>query len=128
MQKTILDEIFNAVEIDERIDTGIFDVSQPQHIDVFIEHAISHGLSEQFAINCANLLTEGKYPERQAYNVNGLLVTFPTPEYKQRALANGTHFEHNPKNAQVNIFGGDAASPQQAPQQSTTSALAYLGA
>lgn len=112
---TLLDEILNAVEYDERIDTGIFDIGNPSHIDVFIDHVTSRGLKMEFAINCANILTEGKYPERQAYNINGLLVTFPTPEYKQRALANGTHFEHNPKNAQVNIFGADSAQQPQVP-------------
>jgi hypothetical protein len=112
---TLLDEILNAVEYDARIDTGIFDIGNPSHIDVFIDHVTSRGLKMEFAINCANILTEGKYPERQAFNVNGLLVTFPTPEYKQRALSNGTHFEHNPKDAQVNIFGADAAQQPQVP-------------
>ena len=48
------------------------------------------------------------------YNKDGLLVTFPSPEYKQRAIARGTHFEKNPKTAQVNIFGGEA-QPAPAP-------------
>jgi hypothetical protein len=50
---------------------------------------------------------EGNFPERQAYNKDGLLVTFPTPEYKQRAIKRGTHFEENPKKADVNIFADD---------------------
>jgi hypothetical protein len=50
-----------------------------------------------------NNVLEGKYPERQAYNAKGILVTFPNPEYKTAALARGTHFEVDPKKAQSNI-------------------------
>jgi hypothetical protein len=64
--------------------------------------------------NIPYIVTEGKYPERQAYNADGLLVTFPTPEYKQRAIARGTHFEKNPK-------AGQAAPIFQQPTQQTQS-------
>lgn len=77
---------------------------------------ISNGLIEEDAMGITNIIAEkGKYPERQAYNKNGLLVTFPTPEYKARAIQKGTHFEKNPKVSQSNLFGGG----QQAPQQPT---------
>jgi hypothetical protein len=62
-------------------------------------------------------MLEGKYPERQAYNTNGILVTFPTPEYKQKAIARGTHFEENPKRGQANVFTGDEQPEQPSGQQ-----------
>jgi hypothetical protein len=64
-------------------------------------------------VNEISVISEkGKHPERQAYNKNGLLVTFPTPEYKARAIAKGTHFEKNPKSSQTNLFGGGQQAPQ----------------
>jgi hypothetical protein len=75
---------------------------------------VVNGLNKDDACEVTNLIAEkGKYPERQAYNKNGLLVTFPTPEYKARAIAKGTHFEKNPKVAQSNLFGGGQEAPQQ---------------
>jgi hypothetical protein len=41
-------------------------------------------------------MVEGKYPERQAFNKDGVLVTFPTPQHKAKAISRGTHFEENP--------------------------------
>lgn len=81
-------------------------------------------------VNDVSVLTEkGKHPERQAYNKNGILVTFPTPEYKARALAKGTHFEKDPRAAQSNLFGGgqqapSAATPSTAPAVPPTGAPA----
>lgn len=75
---------------------------------------ISNGLNEEDAYSVASIIAEkGKHPERQAYNKNGLLVTFPTPEYKARAIAKGTHFEKNPKAGQSNLFGGGQQAPNQ---------------
>lgn len=75
---------------------------------------ISNGLNEEEAYGVARVIAEkGKHPERQAYNKNGLLVTFPTPEYKARAIAKGTHFEKNPKVGQSNLFGGGQQAPNQ---------------
>lgn len=68
----------------------------------------------EFVNEISVIVEKGKHPERQAYNKNGILVTFPTPEYKARAIARGTHFEKNPKAAQSNLFGGGQQAPQSA--------------
>jgi hypothetical protein len=60
-----------------------------------------------------NKMLEGKYPERQAYNKDGLLVTFPTPQHKTKAISRGTHFEQDPTKAAPNVF---AAGQQPAAQ------------
>lgn len=66
-------------------------------------------------VNEVSMIAEkGKHPERQAYNKNGLLVTFPTPEYKARAIAKGTHFEKDPRASQSNLFGGGQQAPNAA--------------
>ena len=114
--KEIYNKVLEAVAIDPRLDTGIFDVSNNDHLSIFREYLVKEGISEDAAIAASNKLAEaGRFPERQCYNKDGLLVTFPSPEHKQRAIARGTHFEKNPKTAQVNIFG---AEPQ--PTAATT--------
>lgn len=85
-------------------------------LQALYESLVSNGISESNSINLVNdvgiISEKGKHPERQAYNKNGILVTFPTPEYKARAMANGTHFEKDPKVGQSNLFGGGNQAPQ----------------
>lgn len=85
-----------------------------QGVESLYNSLISNGLNEEDAYGITSIIAEkGKHPERQAYNKNGLLVTFPTPEYKARAIAKGTHFEKNPKVGQSNLFGGGQQAPNQ---------------
>ncbi len=117
--KEIYNKVLDAVALDPRLETGIFDVLNNDHLSVFREYLMKEGMSEEQSIFASNKLAEaGRFPDRQAYNSDGILVTFPTPEYKQRALSRGTHFEENPKKSQVNIFQNAPAQPAQAPQAS----------
>jgi hypothetical protein len=88
-----------------------------ENLQVLCESLVSNGLSEADSINIVNdmvvIAEKGKHPERQAWNANGILVTFPTPEYKARALSRGTHFEKDPRVAQSNLFGGGQTAPNQ---------------
>jgi hypothetical protein len=114
-------KVLDEVSIDPRLDSGIFDVLNDTHLSIFREYLIKEGEDEELAILASNKLAEsGKHPERQAYNKDGLLVTFPSPEYKQRAISRGTHFEKNPKIAQTNLFGGET-TPQAQPSASVKS-------
>jgi len=81
----------------------------------------NHGLALNDVKTIHNKMVEGKYPERQAYNKDGLLVTFPTPQHKARAIQRGTHFEQDPSKGQQNVFGGGQQPPgaQQPPQAPT---------
>lgn len=103
----IIDHILAEVCLDDRIQDGIFDMSNNSHMD-----ALRESMSDKFGISlndCKsihNKMVEGKYPERQAYNKDGLLVTFPTPQHKARAIQRGTHFEQDPSKGQSNVFGG----------------------
>ena len=120
--KEIYNKVLDAVAIDTRLDTGIFDVLNNDHLSIFRELLVKEGVSEDIAITASNKLAEaGRFPERQCYNKDGLLVTFPSPEHKQRAIARGTHFEKNPKAALVNIFGAEP-EPQQGQAQAPVTA------
>jgi len=98
-----IDKFLNKISLDERITDGIFEITNNDHLDIFQEYLEKMGATTDESIEFRNKMIEGKHPERQAYNTNGILVTFPTPEYKQRALQRGTHFEKNPKAGQSNL-------------------------
>lgn len=113
--KQVFSEALEKASTDQLIENGVFDISKQEHIELFREYLFESKLDSDIITFYLNKMVEGKYPERQAYNSNGILVTFPTPEYKQKAIARGTHFEENPKKGQVNVFTGDD-QPEQ-PQQ-----------
>lgn len=92
----ILDRVFAEVCLDERITDGIFKMDEQTHMDALRDYFLRKGVHRESAIAVTNRMVEGKYPERQAYNKDGILVTFPTPQHKARAIARGTHFEKNP--------------------------------
>ncbi len=89
----IFDTILNEVCLDERVTNGIFKLEEDAHMQALREKFIQHGLTKEAAIELSNKMLEGKYPERQAYNKDGILVTFPTPKHKKNAIRNRTHFE-----------------------------------
>lgn len=108
----IIDRILAEVCLDERIEDGIFDMSNNTHMDVLRESLTDgYGVSLNDAKTVHNKMVEGKYPERQAYNKDGLLVTFPTPQHKQRAIQRGTHFEKDPTTGPQNVFAGGQQPP-----------------
>lgn len=92
----LVDRVFSEVCLDERITDGIFRMEEEQHMNALRDYFVRKGIAPEAAIHVTNRMVEGKYPERQAYNRDGILVTFPTPQHKHRALARGTHFEKNP--------------------------------
>lgn len=122
--KNIIQELLNEICLDSRIENGIFLLEKNSHMDVLQEYIQKkYNIEKQKAIHIRNLILEaGKFPERQAYNKDGILVTFPTPEHKKRAIDKGTHFAENPKKQQVNIFGDEkptvdtAVASEQPPQ------------
>ncbi len=104
MKSSEIDEMLSKICLDERISSGIFNLDDNDHIKILIEYLENGIIEKSKATLFINKMLEGKFPQRQAYNSDGLLVTFPTPEYKQRAIGRGTHFEENPKKGQANIF------------------------
>lgn len=115
--KQIFFEALEKASTDNSIENGIFDISKQEHIEVLREYLLESNIDSKIVNLYLNKMLEGKYPERQAYNSNGILVTFPTPEYKQKAIERGTHFEENPKRGQANIFTGDEQPEQPSGQQ-----------
>jgi hypothetical protein len=92
----IVDSILSEVCIDERVKDGIFRLEEDEHMSALRDLLVRRGLTQEAAIEMSNRMLEGRFPERQAYNADGVLVTFPTPQHKQKAIKRGTHFEKNP--------------------------------
>ena len=102
----LLEKILNNVSLDERVSDGIFDVCNPSHMDVMREYLTARGIDDASASEFCKLVTEkGRFPEKQAYNKNGILTTFPSAAYKARAISKGTHFEQDPTKGKPNVFG-----------------------
>ena len=113
----LVETILNDVCLDSRVKDGCFKIENSEHMDALREYLVNKGMEAEMAKEYCNKVVEGKYPERQAYNKNGILVTFPTPEYKHRAIKKGTHFDQDPTAGQKahNLFTQD--TPQQTPPQ-----------
>jgi hypothetical protein len=95
----IIEKILNDVCLDERISDGIFQMENTLHMNALREYFIKKGLPERHAVNITNKMLEGKYPERQAWQKNtGILVTWPTPQYKAKAMKKepGKYTDQNP--------------------------------
>jgi outer membrane biosynthesis protein TonB len=118
--------IFEALDKSSRdisIEDGVFDITKQEHIEILRGNLLEVGMSVETVTDYLNKVVEGKFPERQAYNKNGILVTFPTPEYKQKAIAKGTHFEKNPTKGDPNVFADDPTTqekPKAEPEQKPT--------
>lgn len=109
----IIERILNEVCLDDRVVDGAISFDNPTHVDVLREYMISKGIPESVANEeCNRILEKGQHPERQAYNKDGLLVTFPTSKHKADAITAGTHFDKDPTKPPSNIFGGEAQQDQ----------------
>ena len=115
MKSELVEKVLNDVSLDPRIVDGMFNIEENLHMDVLREYLSKKGIEESVVVEFSNKVVEGKYPERQAYNAKGILVTFPTPEYKQAAIERGTHFEEDPTKKPSNVF--QTSTPAAAPKQ-----------
>lgn len=96
--KELIEKILTETALDPRIETGVLDIYNHEHLDIMSEYMIKQGIDQTVISEFINSITidEGKYPERQAYNKDGWLVTFPSKEYKDAAIKKRTHFASDP--------------------------------
>ena len=92
-----IEDTLREVCLDSRIPNGSFNIEDKNHVYILREY-----IAERFDLEFADaliskvLVTEGNFPERQAYNKDGILVTFPDAESKKAAIDRGTHLANNP--------------------------------
>lgn len=148
--KKFISDIISEAALDQRIPDGVVDLYNTDHVQVVAEKMYDAGANE-FLINefIERFVVEGKHPERQAYNKDGWLVTFPSKEYRDAAIKRGTHSTSDPTHGkggmnlyykkrgkqkrqvqQVKTLSGDdtqkeqPATPDQKPQEPAQQATA----
>ncbi len=90
--------LVNEIGCDSRIKNGTLDLKNEDHVFVLQEYLEKAGYDiNEIVEKTARLFEAGRFPERQAYNKDGILVTFPNKQYRDRAVNKGTHFAENPK-------------------------------
>ena len=110
--------VLNDVCCDNRIKNGVIDLKNADHVFVLQEYLEKVGFDIETIVNkTAQLFEAGRFPERQAYNKDGILVTFPNKEYRDRAINKGTHFAENPKKGETNIFTQPPTDIEQKPEE-----------
>ena len=123
LRDRIIEKVLKEVSVDSRLTDGIFDIQNNQHIGYLCEYLIGKGIDVDIVYEFVQpLMEKGKYPDRQAYNRKGILVTFPTPEYKKEAIAAGTHFEDDPTRGRPNVFSGGDSPPATEPPPAASAA------
>jgi hypothetical protein len=118
IQESILD-----VSLDPIVETGIFDATNPEHIFSLIESLEGKGIADNVITEAVAVLRyEGKFPDRQAFNKDGWLVTFPSAEYKQQAIKRHTHFDSDPThgNGGMNLYYKRKGKQKRMTQQDTS--------
>jgi hypothetical protein len=116
------ESIINDACCDVRIKDGVLRIDNPEHVFVLQEYLEKAGYSMDYIVeNTAELFEAGRFPERQAYNKDGILVTFPSKEYRDRAVDKGTHFAENPKKNVGTLYApGDSGELSTADVSKTT--------
>ena len=96
MKDIIIERILSDVCSHKNVTDGIVNFNNQSHIDVLKEVLSNLGIGSSKIEEIACSLGEGNFPERQAYNKEGFLVTFPDPVYKKKALSTGKYSEKDP--------------------------------
>jgi hypothetical protein len=123
--KTIIDVVNDAildVSINPIVESGIFDPNNDEHIFLLIENLDGRLDEEAISEAVQALRLEGKHPDRQAYNKEGWLVTFPSKQYRDAALKKGTHSLADPTHGKggMNLYYKRRGKQKRMTQQQPT--------
>ena len=116
--------IITEASMDTRIQDGVVNLKNIEHVQVVAE-AMYDACGDESIVNefVDGFVDEGKYPDRQAYNKDGWLVTFPSAEYKQRAIKKGTHYGSDPTHGKggMHLYYKKRGKQKRQTQQSVSS-------
>lgn len=121
--KKFIENIVTEASLDRRVPNGVVDLKNVEHVQVIAEAMYDSCGNEQVVNEFVNIFTEGgKYPDRQAFNKEGWLVTFPSAEYKKAAIKRGTHFPSDPTHGTggMNLYYKKMGKQRRQTQQVTT--------
>lgn len=125
--KNLISDIIAEAALDSRIDDGIVDLKNTNHLQIVAEKMYDTVLDEQIVNEFVkNFVDEGKYPERQAYNKEGWLVTFPSKEYRDAAVKRGSHAISDPTHGKggMNLYYRRKGKQRRQTQQGTSTIAA----
>jgi len=119
-----IDTILLEAALDARVESGMVDVKNAEHLIVLAEHMVDNGLDAGMVASLINelVIRDGKYPDRQAYNKDGWLVTFPSAEYMQAAIKRGSHYKSDPTHGRggMNLYYKKRGKQKRMTQQDPT--------
>ncbi len=121
--KSLISNIVTEAALDSRIPDGIVNLDNIDHIQVVAERIYDTVLDEDIVNEFLSfILNEGKHPERQAFNKDGWLVTFPSKEYRDAAIKKGTHSISDPTHGKggMNLYYKKKGKQKRQTQQATT--------
>jgi hypothetical protein len=115
--------VITEASLDARIPDGMVNLKNTDHLQVVAE-AMYDACGDEGIVNefVESFMDEGKYPDRQAYNKDGWLVTFPSAEYKKRAIKKGTHYASDPTHGKggMNLYYKKRGKQKRQTQQVAT--------
>ena len=120
----LIDYVISEASLDARISDGMLNLSNTEHIEVVAETMHKICDDDQLVTEfIKTILNEGKYPDRQAFNKEGWLVTFPSKEYRDAAIKKGTHAISDPTHGRggMNLYYKRRGKQKRQTQQATTS-------
>ena len=121
---TFLQSVLLEAAIDHRIPSGVLDIGNDEHRTVIAEKLLDRSIDPRIVSEVVNkmALKDGKYPDRQAFNKEGWLVTFPTPEHRAAAIKKKTHFISDPTHGQggMNLYYKRKGKQARQQQQDTS--------
>ena len=123
MIENFIENIISEAALDARIHNGMVDVKNIEHIQVIAE-IMYDKCEDETLVNefVRKFINEGKYPDRQAYNKDGWLVTFPSKEYRDAAIKRGTHAISDPTHGKggMNLYYKKRGKQKRQTQQAAT--------
>lgn len=122
-----ISSVINEASLDSRIPDGVINLENIDHVIVLAETMYNQcGDAEIVNEFLQTFMEEGKYPERQAYNKEGWLVTFPSKEYRDAAIKKKTHFTSDPTHGKggMNLYYKKKGKQKRQTQQATTATKA----
>jgi len=114
-KNSVIEQLLLEVCAHPKVSDGIVNFEIQEHVDALIDVLRKTSMDESTIRSVTNPLNEGKHPERQAYNREGFLVTFPNSDYKKQALASGEYTNQDPTNGKGGMHLVKKVEPTDAP-------------
>lgn len=121
--ENFINDIVLEASLDGRISDGVLNIKNPEHVKVVAELMYDKCGDEKIVNEfVTKFMAEGKHPDRQAFNKDGWLVTFPSKEYRDAAIKKGSHSISDPTHGKggMNLYYKRKGKQKRQTQQAST--------